>query len=520
MSKVSVRAECCQTCSHWKCSNRRIVGDPPDQVEVYSDSNRCSLCSSIKEWREWCGSYENFRWLRNTYRLDPQTMKTSSEAFLESVMKFVETTGGAVPKIKACAGEEEDDLNGEAEEEFARAMAEQGKANDRVNELIKEGLDSKYMCSDTAVKFMHLLDNAKGGDAKAQFALAQAFWDGTHGAKKEYEESGCGKGWQWCNESADNGYGFAQLWKGVSLRNDSIKSNSVYDYEGAVKWLEKALCHSEVREKDKEKDGAYSRALNNSRIALGIKYLNADGVDPDYGKALAYFDDVESSGDSRGAEYKKKAEKLYEKVKEQFQNVMDAADDGVDVALNMLGMIYAGYSKYKQMGLVVKPDKKTAFDYFTRAADAESADAMDNLGNCYKNGDGVDKDLEKAAGWYRKSAECGWISGVYHYATCLRKGEGVEKDERAAVRWYMKSGASGHGRSLNMLGWCAEKGHGMNEDPELAFEWYRLAAESGDAESMYDLGRCYNSGYGCEKDESLGDEWQAKAKENGYSGGW
>lgn len=525
MANITVGTECCNNCIHWNCKSRKIVGSPPSEVETLFDREKCSISGDLTEWRDCCGMFKHIGGVKNTFKADRSSMLTPGEAYLNSVLKFAQESRQIdetyrEAKCYVVNEPEEIDLDGEAERKFANAMAEVGKANKRAAELVEEGMDPEYTFDSKAIEFMHLLDQAKGGDGKAQFALARAFWDGRHGALKEDEESGYGKGWQWCNESADNGYGFAQLWKGVSWRNDAIKSNSVDDYEAAVKWLEKALYHSEVREKDREKDGAYSRALNNSRIALGIKYLNADGVDPDYEKALAYFDDVESSGDSRGAEYKKKAEELYEKVKEQFQNVMDAADDGVDVALNILGMIYAGYSKYKQMGLVVKPDKKTAFDYFTKAADAESADAMDNLGNCYKNGDGVDKDIEKAAGWYRKSAECGWLSGVYHYATCLREGEGVEKDEKEALRWYMKAGASGHGRSLNMLGSCAEKGHGMNEDPELAFEWYRLAAESGDAESMYDLGRCYHNGYGCEENESLGDEWQAKAKANGYSGGW
>ena len=32
---------------------------------------------------------------------------------------------------------------------------------------------------------------------------------------------------------------------------------------------------------------------------------------------------------------------------------------------------------------------------------------MDKRGNCYKNGKGVEKDLEQAVCWYKKAAELG-----------------------------------------------------------------------------------------------------------------
>ena len=535
MGCYAVGSECCNNCIHWDChSERKFRGNPPK--EVYTDSNcdKCSLTGRNTLSKDTCGMFKHIGGITRTFAAEQKhaagdyvgnmldSLDEGSRGFLQATVDFMRENASVrnAKRVSRAQVVDDDDFDGEAEREFAKAMAEQGKANDRTKELLEEGMDLKHICQPESVEFMHLLDRAKSGSGKAQFALAQAFWNGTHGARKEDEESGWGNGWHWCNEAADNDYCWAELWKGMSWRKDAAKSDSPKDYENAIKWLEKALLHSEVREKDREQDGAYSRALNNSRISLGVKYLNAKDVDPDYEKALAYFNEVESSGDPRGTEYKKKAEELYEKLNTRIQDLKENAERGCEHALNTLGMIYARYPEYKQWGLVLKRDDSVAAEFFQKAADAQNPDGMDNLGNCYKNGDGVDKDIEKAAEWYRKSAECGWLSGVYHYATCLRKGEGVEKDEKEALRWYMMAGASGHVRSLNMLGWCAEKGHGMKEDPGLAFEWYRLAAESGDAESMYDLGRCYHNGYGCEENESLGDEWQAKAKENGYSGGW
>lgn len=532
MGCYAVGSECCNNCIHWDChSERKFRGNPPK--EVYTDSNcdKCSLTGRNTLSKDTCGMFKHIGGITRTFAAEQKhaagdyvgnmldSLDEGSRGFLQATVDFMRENASVrnAKRVSRAQVVDDDDFDGEAEREFARTMAEQGKANDRTKELLEEGMDSKHLFQSEAVEFMHLLDKAKSGSGKSQFALAHAFWEGTHGAKKEDKDSGYGKGWHWFDKAVENDYCWAVLLKGISCRNEAVKTNSKEDHEAAVEWLEKAMQHSEVVEKDRNNDAAFSQALNSSRISLGVKYLNAQDVDPDYEKALAYFEKVASSGDSRGTEYKKKAEELYEKLNTHIQVFKEAAEGGNGDALNIMGMIFAGYSKYKQWGLVIKRDDGVAVDYFQKAAAAHNPDAMDNLGNCYKNGNGVDKDVEKAVEWYRKSAECGWLSGVYHYATCLRKGEGVEKDEKEALRWYMKAGASGHGRSLNMLGSCAEKGHGMNEDPELAFEWYRLAAESGDAESMNDLGRCYLNGYGCEENESLGNEWQAKAEENGYS---
>ena len=48
-----------------------------------------------------------------------------------------------------------------------------------------------------------------------------------------------------------------------------------------------------------------------------------------------------------------------------------------------------------------------AAELFQKAADMGFAPAQYNLGYCYKYGDGVPRDLDKSAEWYRKAAEQG-----------------------------------------------------------------------------------------------------------------
>jgi TPR repeat protein len=48
-----------------------------------------------------------------------------------------------------------------------------------------------------------------------------------------------------------------------------------------------------------------------------------------------------------------------------------------------------------------------AFEWYSKAAEAGDMDAQNNVGVCYKNGEGVSKNLEKAMFWFSKSAKQG-----------------------------------------------------------------------------------------------------------------
>jgi hypothetical protein len=152
---------------------------------------------------------------------------------------------------------------------------------------------------------------------------------------------------------------------------------------------------------------------------------------------------------------------------------------------NIIGQMYGDYPMYK--GYTSK-DVELSASWFMRAAKAGHADAMDNLGNCYKSGNGVEKDEELAAAWYAKAAKAGHPWGQYHYADVLEDGKGVPKDDELAVAWYLK------------------------------------AAKQGLANAQWRLGCRIADGRGTAKDEELGEAWKERAKANGFvpprSSGW
>ena len=69
-------------------------------------------------------------------------------------------------------------------------------------------------------------------------------------------------------------------------------------------------------------------------------------------------------------------------------------------------------------------------------AEKGDAEAQYNLGHCYYNGEGVEKDFAQAAKWYRKAAEQNHASAQNNLGVRYANGQGVEKDYAEAYAWY------------------------------------------------------------------------------------
>ncbi len=93
----------------------------------------------------------------------------------------------------------------------------------------------------------------------------------------------------------------------------------------------------------------------------------------------------------------------------------------------------------------------TISDY-RKAAEQGDATAQANLGWCYENGEGVEKNMSEAVKWYRKAAEQGHKDAQCNLGVCYENGEGVEKDMTEAVKWYRKAAEQGNASALYNLG--------------------------------------------------------------------
>lgn len=87
----------------------------------------------------------------------------------------------------------------------------------------------------------------------------------------------------------------------------------------------------------------------------------------------------------------------------------------------------------------------SAFQRVLEMSDPAAAAAARNmLGWAYQNGLGVEKDLGRAAEYYRQSAEEGNVRGQFNYGYVLEHGMGIERNDTESLRWYRLAEQNGN----------------------------------------------------------------------------
>ena len=207
-----------------------------------------------------------------------------------------------------------------------------------------------------------------------------------------------------------------------------------------------------------------------------------------------------------------KANILFEKkeYKEALELFLELGEANIPEAQNMLGDFYKN-------GYGIDKDITKAIEWYIKAAEQGYADAQCNLGNMYNNGNGVEQDYTKAVEWFTKAADLGHVEAQTKLGNMYRSGNGVEQDYTKAVEWFAKAADQGYARAQNNLGAMYQYGMGVEQDYAKAVEWYIKAAEQGYATAQNNLGSMYEKGYGVEQDYAKAFEWYKKAAEQGFA---
>ena len=119
-------------------------------------------------------------------------------------------------------------------------------------------------------------------------------------------------------------------------------------------------------------------------------------------------------------------------------------------------------------------------DELKKAAEQGDDLAQLRLGNCYENGDGVEKNLSEAVKWWRKAAEQGNAQAQCYLGICYYNGDEVEKNLSEAVKWYRKAAEQGNAQAQYNLGICYYNGQGMIQNNIKAYAWIAVASANGD----------------------------------------
>jgi TPR repeat protein len=101
------------------------------------------------------------------------------------------------------------------------------------------------------------------------------------------------------------------------------------------------------------------------------------------------------------------------------------------------------------------------------------------LGDAFKGGRGIERDLEQAEKWFRKSAATGHVRSMVCLGSILSR-EGRYSDELAeSVQWLRRAADLGDERGMTWLGFAYREGTGVDADPRQAADWFIKAYAAG-----------------------------------------
>lgn len=248
-----------------------------------------------------------------------------------------------------------------------------------------------------------------------------------------------------------------------SKRKDNIQEE--------VSWYEKAIEHDD----------------DLARVGLGMRYLNG-GIGFDF-----------------------------EKARELFET---ALENGCAEANYGMGILY------ENDAYDVERDTDKALRYFEEAAKSEdsawASNAYREISYIYKNGIGVEKDLEKALEYQTKASD---ISKTYFGDDIIRLGDIYDEmgESEKAKECYnegitdlKEQGDAGSDRALCVLGAVYTNDKVIERDGTKALEYLEKAAERNNPRAFNYIGILYLNGYGVEQDYDKAMDYFEKSAELGH----
>lgn len=172
---------------------------------------------------------------------------------------------------------------------------------------------------------------------------------------------------------------------------------------------------------------------------------------------------------------------------------------------NKLGVKYAAKRQYQQ-----------AFALFQQASVHGHSLAQFNLGLCYENGKGTERDLEKAVDCYKKAAALNHSGALYNLALFHMEGiGGLPKDQTRALELLEVAAKAGMKKAQSYLGIYYANESSNHVDYSKALSYLEKAASKNDAAAEYHLGICYERGLGVERDLRKAAQLYKAAANNG-----
>ena len=361
---------------------------------------------------------------------------------------------------------------------------------------------------------------AELGDSNAQYNLADSL--------KKRNDPECLKWYQkaYENGDVDAPYDIANIYNEGAIVPQ--------DYQKYIEYLIKA--------DEMGNDGA--------TLDLACAYLQGEHVEADKKKSIKLMEKAANAGNKIAAGNMsllyRKGDVVEADIEKSIEWAKKAAELGDGERIFQYAIAYfTGEDP-------VTEDKAKAVEFFVLAANAGDATAMKNLGVCYNNGYGVDRDKNKAIEWFEKAvkeggsegamdnlkelysevdastsetryfelvkaaADDGYYEGMVRTHFCYHDGSGTEKDMEKAMQYLNRAVAGEYADACFLKGVYFYHGEaGLEKDRGKAVQLWEIAANKGQSRAAEYLGTCYRDGDGVEVNAAKALEWFEKAKDLG-----
>ena len=173
-----------------------------------------------------------------------------------------------------------------------------------------------------------------------------------------------------------------------------------------------------------------------------------------------------------GYEYENGQNKRFVSLPKAYAYYKAAADRGYEKAYVKMGDIYI--SKYYPFNDKAKSDKyyQKAFKIYSQKAD-RSGEACYELGNMYKNGLGVARDMDQAKFYFKKGAMANDRNASYEYGLICK----ADLEYPEAFAYFNQAAEKAHVLAMYELAKLYEEGLGTDMNRSKAIEWYRKCTE-------------------------------------------
>ncbi len=114
-----------------------------------------------------------------------------------------------------------------------------------------------------------------------------------------------------------------------------------------------------------------------------------------------------------------------------------------------------------------------------RLRDNEFTRACLKLGDMYRSGADIPRDVNESLYWYRKAAEAGMPEAEFAIGEIHRNGEYLAVNDSQAFAWYIRAANRGHCEAQREVGEMYLSGEGTREDPIEGLAWLYVASRFG-----------------------------------------